>query len=549
MARKPTREETAVRRKDMEHGNGARQRSESKDRSKSRSTKATVRQSENWYQSLFNAATDALLVIDRGGRIVEGNQQASSLYGYSPDEFRLLALRDLMHPGSLDTLDHRLAQLRLGGLLETELVNTRKDRSPLCVEVRAISFAHQEETYVLASIREVTGRKRAEEEQRRLQTHMQQAQKMEALGTLAGGIAHDFNNLLTGIQGSISLMRLDISTHHPHYQYLKGMEDIVKRGVNLTKQLLSFARGGTYEVRPTDLNHLVSRTAEMFGRTRKEITLHEEYRENLRSAEVDRGQIEQVLLNLLVNSWQAMPEGGDIVVRTENVAVDGNIAQSCSVRPGNYVRISVTDNGVGMDEETMRCIFDPFFTTKETGKGTGLGLASAYSIIKSHGGLITVDSKKGNGSTFFIYLPASDKIVPKEKESSRMIARGTETILLVDDEEMILEIGKKMLNAMDYTVLAARGGKEALEIYQKKKDQIDVVVLDMIMPDMSGSEAFDRLKRINPDIKVVLASGYSLDGQASKIMERGCKGFIQKPFDMKRLSHKIREVVDTSNHA
>jgi len=219
------------------------------------------------------------------------------------------------------------------------------------------------------------------------------------------------------------------------------------------------------------------------------------------------------------------------------------------VRPGNYVRISVTDNGVGMDEETMRCIFDPFFTTKETGKGTGLGLASAYSIIKSHGGLITVDSKKGNGSTFFIYLPASDKIVPKEKESSRMIARGTETILLVDDEEMILEIGKKMLNAMDYTVLAARGGKEALEIYQKKKDQIDVVVLDMIMPDMSGSEAFDRLKRINPDIKVVLASGYSLDGQASKIMERGCKGFIQKPFDMKRLSHKIREVVDTSNHA
>lgn len=506
-----------------------------------------LRESEARYRGVFDSATDAFMIISPMGRIVEVNQQASTMYGYSPEEFACLRVENLVHPDGYEDLQRHFQQLRSTGDLGAELLNKRKDGTPFNVEVRATLFNYKGERYALSVIRDVTERKRAEEERRKLQAQLQQAQKMEAIGTLAGGIAHDFNNLLTGIQGSISMMRLDVDTRHPHYPYLRDMEEIVKRGVNLTEQLLGFARGGKYEVRPADPNQLIKKTAEMFGRTRKEIIIHEQYRGGAWTVEVDRGQMEQVLLNLFVNAWQAMPEGGALVLRTENVTIDGDFAQLFRIQSGRYVRLSITDTGMGMDEETMRRIFDPFFTTKEVGKGTGLGLASAYNIVKNHGGLINVYSEKGRGSTFFVYLPASDKAIPREREKTREILRGTETVLLVDDEQMILDVGRKMLNSMDYKVLAARGGREALNVYRKNKDQIDIVVLDMIMPDINGGETYDRLKEINPNIKVILASGYSLDGQANKIMERGCNGFIQKPFDMKKLSRKIREVLDQTS--
>jgi len=382
-------------------------------------------------------------------------------------------------------------------------------------------------------------------ERKRLETQLVQAQKMEAIGTLAGGIAHDFNNLLMGIQGNASLMMLSAGSDHPHFEYLRGVEEMVRKGADLTKQLLGFARGGKYEVRPTDLSELIKRSSQMFGRTKKEIEIHTEYGEGIWPVEVDRGQMEQVLLNLYVNAWQVMPTGGDLHIETSNVVLDKSYTKPFGVKPGRFVKASVTDTGSGMDKETQQRIFDPFFTTKEMGRGTGLGLASAYGIIKNHGGIINVYSEKGRGTTFTIYLPASENFPAVwEGGESEAIAEGQGTILLVDDEEVILKVGGEMLGAIGYTVRVAKGGTEAVDIYGKHRDEIDLVILDMIMPDMGGGEAYDRMKEINPAVRVLLSSGYSINGRAAEIMARGCDGFIQKPFDMHQLSWKVRQILD-----
>jgi PAS domain S-box-containing protein len=381
--------------------------------------------------------------------------------------------------------------------------------------------------------------------QRKLESQLMHAQKMEAIGTLAGGIAHDFNNLLMGVQGRVSLMSLHMDSDHPYFEHLRRLEDMVESGANLTKQLLGFARGGKYEVKSVDVNELIRKSTQMFGRTKKQIRIHTGDQHDIWTVEVDQGQIEQVLLNLYVNAWQAMDGGGDLYIKTENVVLHDEGVRPFDLEPGKYVKISVTDTGVGMDEDTQKRIFEPFFTTKEMGRGTGLGLASAYGIIKNHGGIINVNSEKGKGTTFSIYLPASEKKLAKAEESSDNISRGTETILLVDDEDMIIDVADEILQEMGYNVLCARGGKEALEIYEQKRKDIDMVILDMIMPDMGGGETYDKMKEINPNVRVLLSSGYSIDGEASQILERGCDGFIQKPFAMEQLSRSIRNVLDT----
>lgn len=236
--------------------------------------------------------------------------------------------------------------------------------------------------------------------------------------------------------------------------------------------------------------------------------------------------------------------GGELYLQTQNVTLDQAYVRALKVKPGKYVKVSITDTGIGMDKQTQKRIFEPFFTTKEMGRGTGLGLASVYGIIKNHGGLIDVLSEKGRGTTFTIHLPASQKDTVKEKEPSAQVLRGNETILLVDDEEVVLDVCSDILRSMGYHVLTARSGAEALRIYEKNRDKTDLVILDMIMPGASGGETYDRLKRINPKVKVLLASGYSMNGQAKEIMARGCDGFIQKPFTPKEISRRIREILD-----
>ncbi len=381
-------------------------------------------------------------------------------------------------------------------------------------------------------------------ERKRLQTQLQNAQRMESLGTLAGGVAHDFNNLLMGIQGRSELMSMDLDASHPHMEHLNAIVDYIRSATDLTRQLLGLARGGKYEVRPTDINALVFSTANMFGRTKKEIKIHPKTKTTDIVVDCDRRQIEQVLLNLYVNAWQAMPNGGELYLGTGIIVLDNEFCKPYQLVPGRFAHVSVTDTGIGIDKETLPRIFDPFFTTKGKSRGAGLGLASAYGIIKNHAGIITASSKPGHGATFNIYLPLSDKTVFKDIPSTAMIAKGSETILLVDDENMILEVGQELLKRLGYRVITAKNGEEAIEVVKRMRSEIDLVVLDMIMPDMNGGETFDRLREIRPGLPVILCSGYAIDGQAQQIIHRGCNGFIQKPFNISEFSQKIRHLLD-----
>ena len=382
------------------------------------------------------------------------------------------------------------------------------------------------------------------EEEVQIQKEMAKYEKTEALGHMASSVAHEFNNLLMHIQGQTSLMLLDMDRNHPYYERLKSIEQSVMRGSEVSKQLLGYARDEKHDVEQIDLNEIVERSSEVFGRTKNEVKIYRKYQTDVRPVEADQGQIEHMLLNLYRNAWEAMPGGGELFLEVENVRLDHDFVQPYNLEPGNYVKISIKDTGIGMDKASQEKIFDPFFTTKETVRGTGLGLASAYGIIKNHSGFIKVQSEEGEGTTFCVYLPAMDGTIKQETEAPTEHTPDQATVLLVDDEEMIIEIGKEMLEKMNYKVFTTRNGTEAVEIFKENKDKIDLVILDLVMPDMGGGETYDRMREINPDVKVLLSSGYSMNGEASAILARGCDGFIQKPFTMNDLSSKIRVILD-----
>ena len=511
------------------------------DITRQKKTQEALRQSEGKYRTLTNNLNVGVYRNTAGpkGRFIEANPAIVQLFGYeSREEFFEASVSDLyQNPDDRKKFNKKIMQK--GAVRNEVLQLQRKDGTSFTGSVSAVAVKDED-----GRIKFFDGIFEDISERVNLEAQLQQAHKMESLGTLAGGIAHDFNNLLMGIQGRTSLMLLDTDSQHPFFEHLKGVEDYVKSSSDLTKQLLAFARGGKYEVIPTDLNEIIQNGSEMFGRTKKEITIHRKRQKDIWSVEVDRGQIEQVMLNLYVNAWQSMPGGGELYLETENMVLDDDFVRPYEVDPGKYVKVSVTDTGVGMDKATQERIFDPFFTTKEMGRGTGLGLASAYGIIKNHAGIINVDSEKGEGAVFSIFLPASELEVTQDKETASEIIKGYETILLVDDEAIIIDVGKELLKQMGHTVLVAKSGEASIELYKARKDEIDMVILDMIMPEMGGGEIYEKLREINPEVKVLLSSGYSLDGQATEILDRGCNGFIQKPFNIRELSQKIREILE-----
>ena len=507
-----------------------------------------LQESEERFRSAFDQALIGMLLIDLAGGFLAVNSYVADMLGRSVDELLEMNLASITHPEHVD-IEAALRKKLIAGDIEQILLEKRyirKDGEIVWGRYSA-SLLHDslgDPLYIVAHLQDLTEQKQIETEKRRLEIQTRVAQRMESIGTLAGGIAHDFNNILMSIQGNVSLLRSTIDGSRFSGEKLQTIENYIQSGAKLTQQLLGFARSGKYEVKPLNLNQVVEKTANMFGRTHKRIKINVTLEKQLWSINADHSQIEQVLLNLYVNAGQAMPKGGELSLDSGNVFLDGTSAKPYRVEPGKYVKVSVTDTGEGIDAAIQQRIFEPFFTTKEMGRGTGLGLASVYGIVKNHGGYINVYSEKGFGTTFNLYFPAMGGPAASEVIIPQAIEHGTETILLIDDEAMILATGEELLKELGYRVWIANGGQQGLEVYTQKKDEIDLVILDLVMPGQTGMDTFRRLKSINPLIKILLSSGFSKNGTVDEILRDGGDGFIQKPFNVVQLSVKIRSVLD-----
>ncbi len=383
---------------------------------------------------------------------------------------------------------------------------------------------------------------------RELESELLQAKKLEAVGTLAGGIAHDFNNILGGIMGYVSLLKQQHAPEDEHYGILERLEEAGTRASDLVKQLLAFSRRGKYESRDVDVNETIQSVLEILKHTAlKKIEFNLELESALPVIVGDPSQIEQVVMNTCLNGIQAMPEGGLLKIGTSHKAAE-EVPESLigTDKATSYIEISISDTGSGMDEYTREHIFEPFFTTKSVGEGTGLGLSTVYGIVKNHDGGITVESKKEQGTTFRIYFPATDRKVKKEKiKTARGNPRmGKGKILVADDEEVFREMLKDVLEYLGYEVLLAKDGRDGLEVFKAYQDIIDLVILDMNMPVMDGKEMFRELKKLSPDIKALLATGFTLDGQVQELMDEGVMGFIQKPFRIEEISTAINALME-----
>ena len=503
--------------------------------------------SEEKYRKIIESISEGYFETDLEGHITFCNQALLKISGYPRTEIIGRHFRELTTPRSARMMQALFGRVHKSGR-DAELTNFEVFH--YCGQPLIISFAasliKDIDNHPLGFkgiVRDVSEAVRASEQEKRLQAQLQQVQKMEALGTLAGGLAHRFNNVLMAIQGNLSLIHMHLPADHPMHKHLERINRSAEKGARLAKEILGFAKIGKYVVMPTDLNKILRSTSRMFVRSNLSLKIVEIYAPDLWQTRVDRVQIGQVMLSLYMNAAEAMPGGGEIYLQSENVYLDEDQTLPYSCKAGPYVKISVTDSGIGLNEEARRRLFEPFFTPYQPLRYEGLGLAAVYGTIKSHGGIINAYSEKGHGTTLTLYLPAV-KQEAGSKQADPKFETGTETILMVDDDQVASGAGRDILKGIGYRVLMASNGAEAIEMYKAHSENIHLVVLDIILPDLSADQIFVELRKHNPNVQVILASGYNVNSQISALLGQGCVDFIQKPFQTQSLASKIRRALN-----
>ncbi|GAB4340943.1 MAG: hypothetical protein Kow0099_17260 [Candidatus Abyssubacteria bacterium] len=504
-----------------------------------------LRRSEEKYRTLLDTLGIGFYETDLAGNLIFFNETLCKLIGYSAADLSGMNYQQFIDKKDRESI-YRIYNtvFRTGQSAKGFVYEIVSKEGKQILHQASVTLVRDEEGKPVG----FRGVARDITEEKKLEQQLLQAQKMESIGTLAGGIAHDFNNLLAGILGYASLTKAKISSDHQIFKYIDTIEKSATRAAELTAQLLAFARGGKYEVRVVELNSIVNETMTIISRTfEKSIEIEADLREPLPTLAVDTGQLQQVLMNLCVNARDAMPDGGKLTIKTDTAFLEEDSVRTCDgAKAGLYVTLSVTDTGVGMSEETMQRIFEPFFTTKPVGKGTGLGLAMVYGVVKNHGGHVCVHSEIGRGSKFTVYLPAQGEPATEEESPLHTIPQnGSGLILVVDDEESVRAVARDMLESYGYRVLLAEEGVKAIEVLKEKNGLIDVVILDMVMPKMGGYETFLKMKEVNPRVKVLLSTGHSKDENAMKILDSGVMAFLQKPYELHALLSKVRAVLDS----
>lgn len=512
---------------------------------------------ENRYRVLFERNPMPMWVYDLETlAFLEVNRAAARQYGYSKEEFLSMTIKDIRPPEDVPALMENLKAMRPSSFERGTWRHRKKDGSLIFVEIisHEIDLSGRKARVVLAQ--DITRRllaeeslKTSEEEKVVLEKQLAQFQKIEAIGQLAGGVAHDYNNTLMSIGGYAELLLLKLAEDDPLRKIVLDILHGVQQGADLTRQLLAFSRKQVLTPVIHDLNESIRGIEDMLRRLIGEnIQLHISLEKNLGSVKVDPGQVDQVILNLAVNARDAMPQGGKLFIETQNVDLDNDyVRYHTYVAPGKYIQLSVTDTGIGMDEKIVSRIFEPFFTTKEEGKGTGLGLSTVFGIIKQSDGYVSVYSQPGKGTTFKIYLPRINEAAVEHPVTKLPSLPGTgngETILLVDDNESIRVAFGSILKLKGYNVILAENGRKALEAAEELKEKIDLLITDMVMPEMSGKELAVRLREKRPDIKALYMSGYAEEAIRGQGQMEDRAAFISKPASIHSLLDKIRELLD-----
>ena len=504
---------------------------------------------EERYRSIIENIDEGYYEIDLLGDFTFVNRRLCRMTRRTRDRFIGMNFREVVNPETallIKEVAKNVYETGMpSGINQTRVI--RADDSVVVYEhsIALIKDAQGRKKGFRGIVRDVTQTLDQEEKRKALEEKYFQVEKLESIATLAGGLAHEFNNLLMGIQGNTSLLLVKYHSHPMIADKVRNIERCIKRGAEVTNKLLGFARSGKYQETQLDLNLLLHGVCDLFGRTRKDIRIFQNCNGDVCPVRGDSAQIEQVFLNFFLNSAQAMPGGGEIHITVENYPVDEAFAFLHDAEPGEYVRITVSDTGTGMDEMTRKRVFEPFFTTKELVRGTGLGLASVYGIVKNHSGMITLDSKQGEGTSFKVYLPASVHDQQARPAEEDLPDKQLLTILLVDDEKTVLDINIEILEVLGYRVIAAENSRDAVELFVENLETVVLVIMDVIMPGRNGFETARLLREIKEDIKILFVSGFPKGHDQFEDAFKANEQFIQKPYTLEELDIVLNRVLDT----